>query len=251
MDPRPEVSIEALGELFFCEGEDVLLRTDPVPGLRYNWSKNGELILENNFRFRANNSGKYHVSTSIGGCEGSSDTLEVLAFPVPSSEIMLEGEPTLCEGETIFLRGVPGEGLSYTWMKGGALLESTDSSLEVGEEGSYTLITSNEGCLASSEPVLVTLLSASDPLCATGLVWDQVINTVYPNPFRGSFRLQLGVPSTPGMRIELFDARGRLILEKELEPGTLLEEISVREPGLYLLHVGKPDHRQTLILTAN
>jgi GH35 family endo-1,4-beta-xylanase len=249
MDPRPEVNIEAVGELFFCEGEDVLLRTDPVPGLRYNWSLDGELVLENNFRIRANESGKYHVSTVIGACEGSSDTLEVKVFPLPVAEISMDGEPVFCEGETITLNAHPGDGLAFAWMKGGSLLESTGVSLEVSEEGSYTLVASNEGCSASSDPVLVTILSATDPLCATGLEAYKLGSTAYPNPFRGSFHLQLAAPSKPGMRMELFDARGRLVLEKELEPGTLLEEISVRDPGLYLLKVREKNRSSSIRLT--
>ena len=161
----------------------------------------------------------------------------------------MDGEPVFCEGETITLQANPGEGLAFAWLKGGDLLESTGSNLEVGEEGSYTLVSSNEGCSASSEPVLVTVLSATDPLCATGMGEYRLSGTAYPNPFKGSFHLQLGAPSKPGMRMELFDARGRLVLEKEVEPGTLLEKISVRGPGLYMLRISEQNRSSSIRLT--
>lgn len=250
VDPRPEVNIEALGDLSFCEGEDVLLRTIPVPGLIYNWSRDGELILENNFRITATKSGRYNVFSSIGACLGSSDTLEVKVFLVPEATITAEGDLTFCEGGFVTLTGNPGEELSYSWMNGGIMLEITDKSIEVNEEGNYTLVTSNEGCSASSEPVLVTVLSATDPQCTNGIEQDLAVSAVYPNPFKESFHLQLGAPSPPGMHLELFDARGRLILYKKLKPGTELEKISVHDPGLYMLRIKDGENTSTIRLTA-
>ena len=212
VDPKPEVSIEAFGELVFCEGEELLLRTNPVPGLIYTWSREDVVVEQNNFRIRVSESGKYSVSSNLGVCTGTSDTLEVKVYPVPESSIEVTGDLTFCEGGFVALSGSPGDGLSYAWMFGSDLLENSERVLNAEQEGSYTLITSNEVCSSTSEPVLVTVLSLTDPQCANGIESNPVESLVYPNPFKGSFHLRLGSPSAPGAQISLFDAQGKIVL---------------------------------------
>lgn len=249
-DPKPEVSIEAVGELAFCEGEELLLRTNPVPGLIYSWSKEDVVVEQNNFRIRVNESGKYSVSTTVGACTGSSDTLEVRVYPVPESAIEVSGDLTFCEGGFVTLSGSPGEGLSYAWMLESDLLENSERTLNAEQEGSYTLITSNEGCSGTSEPVLVTVMSVTDPQCTNGIESKLHESLVYPNPFQGSFHLRLGSPSAPGTEISLFDAQGKLVLLHKPNTGSELIELSVSEPGLYMLKIRDPDRSQTIRLFA-
>jgi len=249
VDPRPEVLIEAMGELFFCEGEDLLLRTIPVPGLTYSWDKDGSIVEPNNFRITVTESGGYSVSSSIGGCVGSSDTLEVKVYPQPEASITVTGELTICEGGFVTLSGNPGEGLSYSWMHGSELLENPEMTINAYDEGTYTLITSNEGCSSTSEPVIVTVLSATDPKCGTGLEQLRSDALVYPNPFKESFHLQLGAPSSPGAYVELFDSRGRLILDQKLNAGSEHAELSITDPGIYILHIRDNEKSQTIRLT--
>ncbi len=250
VDQRPEVTIEALGELSFCEGEDLLLRTAPVPGLVYSWTREDVVIEPNNFRIRVAESGMYSVSTAIGGCKGISDTLEVKVYPVPESSIEVSGELSFCEGGFVILSGNSGEGLSYAWMLGGRLLEKPERTINAEQEGSYTLITRNEGCSSTSEPVLVTVLSITDPQCANGIESNLVESLVYPNPFKETFQLRLGSPSEADARVELYNAQGKLILVHKLNRGSELVELSVKEPGFYMLHLHQKERTQTIRLTA-
>lgn len=63
---------------------------------------------------------------------------------------------------------------------------------------------------------------------------------IYPNPNRGEFTIQLSNPKSTSLNLEVFDIRGRLILERSLaHSGEFKEVINLNEAqsGIYILNV--------------
>jgi len=250
VSPMSEVLIEALGDTVFCEGDNVLLRTIPVSGMTYTWHNADTILGGEAFWISVSESGSYRISAVYGGCSDTSDVVEVIVYPVPEATISISGELSFCEGNNVSLTANTGEDLTYTWMKGDAVLMATEQSIEIGEEGSYTLVTSNEGCSSSSEPVSVTVLPETDPACVTGIDQDEVIIRAYPNPFHESFNLELNRPALPGSYVEIFDTMGKLAVKNKIEPGSQLLSIFLDAPGFYLLLVNNGGKYHSLRLTA-
>ncbi|MDP4235651.1 MAG: hypothetical protein Q8919_04305, partial [Bacteroidota bacterium] len=88
--------ITAIGALSFCAGDSVTL--DAGSGYAtYLWSKDGSVIsgAANEF-LRTGESGSYSVLvTNSGGCSGSSSTISVTVFPLPSKPIIMQVNDTL------------------------------------------------------------------------------------------------------------------------------------------------------------
>lgn len=237
VNEKVDLTIEALGELVFCEGEDLIIRTHPDPGVAYSWSKGETVVETDNFMITVTESGLYNVFLDNDGCISSSDTLEVEVLPVPEAIITAEGDLALCPGSAVTLTANEGEGLLYSWMRDGGQLDLSTRSIAASEAGSYTLIVANEGCSTTSDAVEISLRDASDPLCATGMETDLVDVRLYPNPFHGSLQIELADPVRERSMLELFDAIGNLKIQKWLEPGISALTLSVDEPGLYMLRI--------------
>ncbi len=250
VSPMPEVTIEAMGDIVFCEGDELVLRTNPVYGMTYSW-QNGDSILEStSYWIAVTESGRYSVSAVLGSCSDTSDVQVVTVYPVPEASISASGELSFCEDNNVTLTANEGENLSYTWKKGNTVLQETNQSIVIGEEGIYTLVTSNMGCSSVSEPVTVTVLPGTDPACATGIDQNESAIRAYPNPFQGSFNLELSTPALPGSSIQIFDSMGKLILKKKIEPGLQLLTICLDDPGFYLLRFRSAEECHTFRLTS-
>ncbi|MCK4747497.1 MAG: immunoglobulin domain-containing protein, partial [Bacteroidales bacterium] len=168
---------------FLCVGEEVTLQAPEGPGLNYNWYKDDASLPDQTSTIATSDSGYYKVRISKGSLVLESPSYHVEVRAVPESLITASGDLTFCEGNSVTLTANDGEDLTYSWLKDDIALGIITQSLLVEEEGSYTLIANNQGCSATSEPVIVTVLSATDPQCSTGIEKHQNVSRVYPNPF--------------------------------------------------------------------
>lgn len=237
VNEKVDLTIEALGELVFCEGEDLIIRTHPDPGVAYSWSRGETVVETDNFMITVTESGLYNVFLDNDGCISSSDTLEVEVLSVPEALISADGDLAICQGSSVTLTANEGEGLVYAWMRDGGQLGLSTRSIAASEAGSYMLIVANEACSTTSDAVEVSLRDASDPVCATGMDTDLLDVRLYPNPFHGNLQIELAGPVRERSMLELFDAIGNLKIQKLLEPGISALTLSVDEPGLYMLRI--------------
>lgn len=109
----------------------------------------------------------YHAASvnNITGCESSSRTAVTLTITsVPAASITATGPTNFCQGSAVLL--VSNSGSSYSWSNG-----ATTGSILVNTSGSYTVTTTNNGCVSTSAPVSVTVnpipsntVTASGPL---------------------------------------------------------------------------------------
>ncbi len=118
----------------FCSGEEQIL----TPGTGYEsylWQDNstGEF-------YTVTQTGLYYVTVS-NGCADASDSVYVEVLPSP--EIDLGADTTICMGQTLVLEPV-GQFVSYVWQDNSQL-----SFYEVSSSGYYSVtVESNNGCTA-------------------------------------------------------------------------------------------------------
>ncbi len=236
LDRNPDTGIEASGDLSACIGDGLFLTAANDASVDYTWFKDDEETGSGQFYLEISETGDYHFSATVGSCTAYSDTLPVKFNEYPEASITVNGETMFCEGTELVLEGNPGTDLVYTWMKGSLVLEDADQTIAVGESGTYTLMTTLGNCATTSDPVVLTLLPATDPACANSVTETELANIVYPNPFRGSFTFDPG-NLTGKTRLELFNATGQLLMVKSLDTLTGPIKIESPEKGLLLLKI--------------
>jgi|GEM_PF-1919715 len=144
--PNNKIAVSQMGELTFCEGENLTLTV--INGGEYLWNTG-----ETTRSITITKSGKYSVMvTNEFGCVSNSETYDVTVRPIPKPSINITGQTTICEGDSVILT-IEQSGASYRWSNG-----ATTKSITVKSGGSYTAYISNEfGCERASEPVSVTV----------------------------------------------------------------------------------------------
>jgi endo-1,4-beta-xylanase len=235
---------------FLCEGEGVALRAPEGEGLSYTWTRDWEVLQDTGSSIVAVDSGSYAVTVEKNGMVLVSLPYRVEVRPRPQVTLAIEGDDTFCPGGTGIIVAA-GEGdLEYDWYDQNSIVQSGTERLETGTGGAFYAVATLNGCSAETEPVVLTRLEASDPICTVSINGEKIPARVYPNPCRGSVQVDLG----PGMdgpgTIELVDAWGRVLDSRQVGPGTLQTTLSIPVPGIYLLRVtgeGRPETHHVVV----
>ncbi|HEX2935777.1 MAG TPA: gliding motility-associated C-terminal domain-containing protein [Bacteroidales bacterium] len=136
-----------------CGGTKVRYEVDEIPGSVFQWDITGGTLLKDNNNsvdiMWDHNEGIHMITVtqhSLAGCQ----TMPVYGYVmVASPTLSLEGNTTLCEGETAVLKAKPNY-LSITWNTG-----SKDSVILVNQPGYYKAeATFPNGCKASDSVYL-------------------------------------------------------------------------------------------------
>ncbi|MDP4231488.1 MAG: hypothetical protein Q8916_13905, partial [Bacteroidota bacterium] len=146
IDANLHPTITASGALTFCAGDSATL--DAGSGYAsYQWSKDGSVISGATNEFlRTGESGSYSVLvTNSGGCSGSSSTISVTVYPLPSKPIITQ------VNDTLFCTTIAS---SYQWYLDGVLLPGeTTARITIQKKGTYSITISDaNGCSISSDP---------------------------------------------------------------------------------------------------
>ncbi len=166
--PVPTTTISASGPLTFCEGGSVTLTAGGAN--TYVWANNSTSVTQTIM-----SPGTYVVTGY--GANGCPDLAEVVVTvnEAPSADLILDGNASLCPGESLTISAQPGN--TYSWSNGPATSEIT-----VNAPGTYScLTTSANGCTTASEQIVVT---AAQPTSTTlnvtalqGYVLNEIIYT--------------------------------------------------------------------------
>ncbi len=142
----PVATITVAGSTKLCAGRSVSLIASA--GASYKWSTG-----ETSAQIKVSKEGSYFVTvTDVNGCSATSEPVAVTVSPAVVATISIEGTTNLCAGSSVKLTASPGE--SYAWING-----ETSQSITVAEDGVFAVrVTNAEGCSASSDPVIVTVL---------------------------------------------------------------------------------------------
>jgi len=204
--------IVASGPVTFCAGGSVTL--DGGAGYaNYQWSTGAT-----SQTITVSSAGLIElVVVDQFGCSGSDDEV-VSLLQLPNAVIQPTGPIQICSADTITL-SASNTFVSYQWNPGG----QTSSSIEVWQSGTYTVtvVDPNNGCVATSVPVSVTVNSSTPPtivpsgpteFCNGG----SVALTVVPGPYgeylwtSGSTTPSIVVTQTGDYGVTVLDANGCL-----------------------------------------
>ncbi|MBC8173538.1 MAG: T9SS type A sorting domain-containing protein, partial [Chitinophagales bacterium] len=175
----------------------------------------------------------YNVTgTDTHGCQDNASRT-VFVNPLPDAEISPAGTFDLCEGETLTLSTYPYD--DFVWSTG-----ETTTSIEIEEEGEYTVTVANSCGITTSESVIVHLtnlppepvitIDGSDEICegesvtltssiATGNVWntgETTTSIIVSEP--GDYKVSVSNDCGIGISEEVFIS---------LSPAPVVPEINV------------------------
>jgi hypothetical protein len=143
-----EPVIIAAGPTEFCAGGSVVLQATNN-SLDYVWN-NGSTGPS----ITVNEPGNYYATaTSALGCTALTNSIPVALGNAPTASILSESIVESCSGEPITLTASSGS--NYSWSNG-----ATGQSISLNSSGSYTVTVTSSCGQATSEPVLVSFISA-------------------------------------------------------------------------------------------
>lgn len=220
--PPAEITI-VQGTTSFCQGGSVTLSANSSSGLNVLWGPSGS----NQTSITVFNDGFITLTlTDQNGCQSQTDTVDINVFFNPAAFITVNGDLSLCEGDSVQLVAPFDQPYTYQWSNG-----ETDSSVYVSTAGSYTVtVTNSNNCSSQSAAIAVT---------------------VNPNP------------STPGIsvngNISCFQGSVTLISDQtsgnQWSTGETTSSIVVTQPGTYILSIedanGCKSGADTVSITSN
>jgi len=144
----PTPTVTPSGPTTFCTGGSVTLTSDAASGNQ--WNLNGNPIGgETNTTYIATNSGDYTVTVTDGNsCSSTSAVTTVTVNPIPPQPtITPNGSVIACDSGTLTSSSATGNQWYY---QGNLLSGETNQTLNVDNDGDYTVIVTLNGC---SSPV--------------------------------------------------------------------------------------------------
>ena len=154
-------SIASSGNTSLCKGT-VKLITNSGTNLSYVWNWNGQQIpLSNSASYTAKVSGKYSVTVMQGKCSATSPNIVVenVQTPIISSD---NGNNICTNNVNLSIKNLSGTGITYQWQKEGInISRAINSVLSISESGNYTIVTTQNKCIATSAPYLITNIGGS------------------------------------------------------------------------------------------
>jgi len=138
--PLPIVTITALGDTVFCDGDSVLLSIGQG-FTQYQWYWDGVPVIGiNNFELNVKNEGNYNVYvTNSNNCSDSAKlgkSIKVNNLPLIS---ISPTDSSICDGDSVIITATPG--YSYQWRKNGVPISGAFTSTFIAREaGSYNVV---------------------------------------------------------------------------------------------------------------
>jgi hypothetical protein len=166
----PNATISVTGSTALCQGDYVILSTDP--GSSYLWS-NGATTQS----IMVSNAGNYSVTvTNSNSCIATSTVVTVTMNLLPTATVAVTGSTVFCQGSSATLTASQGSG--YLWSTG-----ATSQSIIVTASGDYSVtVTGTNGCSATSAITSISvnpapIVNLGNDTTACGCIY---LNAYYP-----------------------------------------------------------------------
>lgn len=185
--PDSELNVDTENEI--CAGENLLL--EAVGGANnYQWFLNGEATGNNENTLLATEAGEYFVMIGSGDCSAISETINLTVNELPSTNLNVASENTICVGESLEI-AVPAGANNYVWYFNDIILIEDVSSINVSQSGSYYVVANNGNCESISQTVTVTTMQPPNTSLTVGSnnqICEGEIFTVSAPEAEGSFQ---------------------------------------------------------------
>ena len=223
--------ITVTGETVFCSGDSVILSTDAVAGIDYQWHVDGSPIPgEDGASIDIFTSGTYFLTaTGAGGCSATSSETAIEMYEQPTAPNIL-----VIAGTTLTT--------SSTWdvqwyYEGSAIPGATSTTYTPALEGTYQVAAINGPCVAFSVEIEFVFQSIT-------LTSIQSL-TVQPNPNTGTFSCLYTLATAQAIEYQVTNMLGEIVYSTTIQHAggqirTYLDLGNV-VPGIYQLHLRASD----------
>ena len=189
-------TITANGPTTFCPGGNVILSSNIVVGVNYQWNLNGVAIAgATAATYQAVSAGIYTVTQTNGAYSTTSVSTSV-AISTVNATISAGGATTFFAGSNVSLTANTGAGYTYQWYNNGTTISgATNNSFSASISGSYTVtITNALLCASTSSATVVTVNPIPTP----------TISASGPTTFCSGANVSLSAVAQSGMTYQWF-----------------------------------------------
>jgi len=225
----PSSLSKATGSTSFCDGGQVVLSGNTIPGCTFQWLKDGNKIIPpiTSSTYTINSSGNFkYVITNSDGCTDTSLGIVVTVNPLPA-------KPVITQSGRLLLTNVYS---AYQWNLSGKPINGATAisylpGINVGDY-SVTVFDSN-GC-SNTSSVYNYDVSAIE----TTNFLNRGIN-IYPNPAHNYINVDFTNINIDFENIQILDIEGRILGRYRVSQDKIIIEILLRNEskGIYFLRV--------------
>lgn len=150
----PNSTINYSGPTTVCSGNQIALSVDSVAGLFYQWKNNNININgANNSIFNVVNAGNYSVSvTNSNGCTSTSNGIQIVVNPLPTSIISSTSPIEYCTGNLILNDLTVSLNQNYQWNTG-----ESSQAITVNQAGTYSVVVTDANGCQNSDSIQITV----------------------------------------------------------------------------------------------
>ncbi|ARK08947.1 S8 family peptidase [Fibrella sp. ES10-3-2-2] len=222
----PGLALLAKSDTTICAGTTFTLKTEDIPGVQYEWLRDGVQILEaSSPDCPIQEAGAYTLRyTDRSGCTGLSVPVKVQVF-TPSVQVSpATANQFLCPGQpSVQLVAAVNYGTTLSWLRNGAPLATgvVSSSLTITQEGVYRAQATQNGCVGHSTEVTVR---------------ESTVNKVTVTPTDEVIQLPVGASLTLGV-IPDTQYTYQWFTDKQPIANATKASLIVNQPGTYRVRV--------------
>ncbi|MDQ3536096.1 MAG: T9SS type A sorting domain-containing protein [Bacteroidota bacterium] len=253
----PNLPINFMNETSqFCEGESVDLIVKHLPGFKYQWYYNEDIIYDvNKNKLTAKENGEYSVKLTSPWDDEIilSKSYSLIFYDMP--ELELSDFENIYTGEVLDLAKEVKNNIfnldpNFTadWFFNGENFSSekiSNSGTNIYNTGYYHFVVSNGRCTKQSSETFIRVLYPEND-------FNQMNVSIFPNPFQEYINIEKTVFNDGDMdlKVEMFNSLGKKIKEFDVSKNVLSAQFDVSDLSndLYLLRiVGKETRTIRLI----
>jgi hypothetical protein len=163
------------------------------------------------------------------GCIISSDTISVVKYAIPLA-------PTLLRDTSSYL--ISNSNFGNTWYKDGTALTDTTKKIKPTVPGSYTVKTTQNGCVSSLSTPYYYLVTDIINLSANEFI------KLAPNPFANQLNFDFVVKGYQRLNLEVFDmSTGTKVASKQNQTAGVPIYLGQLSAGSYVIKVTSNDNK--------
>lgn len=229
--PKPKIS---LANNYICGNDSIIVKvTSRDPSVKYTWYLNNDSLSKSSDSIFIKKEGYLKLkATDTLGCTKFSDSVLIKSFALPTP-------PTIYRDTANNL--VSTSTIKNTWYKDGTLISDTTQKFKPLSSGSYTVKTTQNGCLSAMSSPFYYLVTDIIHLNNGEFI------KLAPNPFINQVNLDFNIKGYQKLNIDVFElsSGSRIFSKQGLHAGMpiYLGELS---SGTYIIKVSSNDNKVQL-----
>lgn len=172
------------------------------------------------------------VTDAVSGCTATDNAIATIDQEIPVFVVDLVHPTNGQNNGSLDLSVLSLGAFTYEWRQNGIVISTDQDLVNIGP-GTYTVLVTNALGCSSTYTVELTGISG------TSNIDENASWSIYPNPNSGKFWLSTNAGDGSAVQLEIYDSKGRLILEQQTARNQSLVEIDLHDvpAGVYFLEI--------------